>query len=362
MKPANRFAKFLSAKNAGDKVSLDDILLATNWKKSSFDTNFGKHKFEGFLQKKDSNTYVVLRDPSTFSEQDVLDSLSQVARSSKVATKPNRVETKKNGYDFIEKLGTGATAEVWLAKGDDGVEYAVKLFSPREDLLDPSHVKNIKRRFVREGKNGMRIRSDNVVRIFDFGENSEKPFVVMEKAIDCVANMLKEKETLSFKTALEVVSACLKGLIAIHEAGCIHRDVKPSNILSTPRGYVVGDLGIVDWSDFSREFTDRGTITAESVLLGSINYMSPEQHSNPHSVTFKTDVYSLGVTWLQLLTGRIPSSAAIAYRDLKFPPEADSVSQLILDMTEYQPAARPEPADVLLEITNLLEKVKVRPR
>ena len=114
-------------------------------------------------------------------------------------------------------------------------------------------------------------------------------------------------------------------------------------------------LGILRWGDLNRDFTGAGTITKATVQLGSWNYMSPEQVANPHAVTSATDVYALGVTMIELLTGTIPHAQMVAAGRVP-PPCADkAVNDLVARMTRYDPTERPsleEVSEVLATLIN----------
>jgi serine/threonine protein kinase len=122
--------------------------------------------------------------------------------------------------------------------------------------------------------------------------------------------------------------------------------VKPANILRTARGFVLGDLGIVHWGDLSRAFTSAGTITRTSVQLGSWYYMSPEQLDSPHEATPSSDVYALGITWIEMLTGEAPAPQRVAARRVAGPSGNSSLDALIARMTDYEPTARPDIGEI----------------
>ena len=139
----------------------------------------------------------------------------------------------------------------------------------------------------------------------DEGELHGHPFLVMELADESLALRLKAA-SLNADESSAVLESCASGLQYLHANGCVHRDVKPPNVLRFGDRYVLGDLGIVRWSDMKAAFTSAGTITKAAVQLGSWYYMAPEQRASHHEATAASDIYALGVTWYEMLTGVTP--------------------------------------------------------
>jgi serine/threonine-protein kinase len=163
----------------------------------------------------------------------------------------------------------------------------------------------------------------------------------MELADRSVKDMLEMGGPLAPVEARRIISRCLVGLHHLHLSKCIHRDVKPANMLVTSRGVVLGDLGIVKWSDMNPDFVSAGTITTAAVNLGSLNYMAPEQRDAPKTVDASSDIYALGVSWYELLTNTRPSSAAFVAGKTR-PPTADlALNEMIRRMTSYDRGDRP---------------------
>ena len=133
----------------------------------------------------------------------------------------------------------------------------------------------------------------------------------------------------------------MNGLGYLHSLGCLHRDVKPGNILETPRGYVLADLGIVKWSDLNLSFLEAGTMTTASMNLGSISYIAPEQKRNGHAALPASDIYSLGVSWYELLTGDRLIPEAFASGNAPPPTGDTALDEFIKRMTNYEPTIRP---------------------
>jgi len=173
------------------------------------------------------------------------------------------------------------------------------------------------------------------------GEFQGAPFLCMQLAEESVASKLTSISKMSLRESATVVEGCAKGLKFLHSRNCIHRDVKPANILLRAGAFMLGDLGIVKWSDLNTAFTGAGTVTRASVQLGSWFYMAPEQLDAPHEATAASDIYALGVTWYQLLTGDTRTPAAFAAQSFPAPTSNQAVSRCISAMVNYDAAKRP---------------------
>ncbi len=186
----------------------------------------------------------------------------------------------------------------------------------------------------------MKLKHNNIIAYHDFGEIAGHPFVVMDLADESLASKLKSGP-LSLRESLHVVACCVSGLEYLHGQACIHRDVKPANILRFGERFVLGDLGIVQWSGMNEAFTSAGTITRASVQLGSWYYMAPEQRRAPHEVNTLSDVYALGISWYEMLTGRTLDPAEVAAQAFANPIEDSTASDMIRKMIRFSPEDRP---------------------
>ena len=232
-----------------------------------------------------------------------------------------------------------------------GTLVACKIVNPRADLIETSVFANVSKRFAREAANGQKLSHDAVVRYLDSGTDADdRAFLVMELATRSIADALKEQVKFKLPEAEAVVRRVCEGLAYLHATNTIHRDVKPANMLDMPRGVVLGDFGIVQWGEWSPAFTSAGTITRNSVQLGSWYYMAPEQSDAPHQAVPTSDIYSLGVSWYELLSGSTPAPTAFAAG--RVPPATDDArtNNLIAAITKYDAAARPSAADLLKDL------------
>ncbi|MEZ0227256.1 MAG: serine/threonine-protein kinase [Planctomycetota bacterium] len=202
-------------------------------------------------------------------------------------------------YEIVRLLGKGAMGSAWLARQLDLQRHVVvKVLS--ELMMSPA----ILARFDREARTAATISSDNVVKVFDVGRIEDTPLIVME-LVDgqSVDGLLDQRGALAWQDAARIVRDAAAGLAAAHERGILHRDVKPGNILLTRDGRAkVSDFGIAHWDE-------DGSLTRIGAVIGTPAYMSPEQASGA-PVDARTDIYALGVTFYQLLTGCLPYQGA----------------------------------------------------
>ncbi|MDQ3955066.1 MAG: serine/threonine protein kinase [Actinomycetota bacterium] len=216
-------------------------------------------------------------------------------------------------YHLEERLGRGGMGEVWRAR-DDRLQrtVALKLISPGL-AEDPEFLV----RFLREAQNIARITHPNVVGVIDFGEDDEKPFLVMEYVPGKPVSELTG-EPMEESKARAIVTQAAEAAGAAHDQGIVHRDIKPANILLTDDGRAK----LVDFGIASAQHMDR--VTQTGVTIGSPHYISPEQASGQR-VKPQSDVYSLGIVLYELLTGKKPfeaaSVAAVAMAQLENDPE-----------------------------------------
>ena len=208
----------------------------------------------------------------------------------------------------IEKLlGAGGMGEVYQVTDTTlNREVALKLVRPRGVALRDSAA-----RFRREILMARRVTHPNVIRIFDVGRyaagGGDLLFFTMELIEGLsLAEVLAGRKTLGLKACLKIVREIAKGLDALHREGIVHRDVKPSNVLiegamEDPRRVVVTDFGL---AVSTIQLGDgEGNITATGMMIGTPNYMAPEQFLG-QSVTPATDLYGLGLTTYEILFGK----------------------------------------------------------
>ncbi len=253
-------------------------------------------------------------------------------------------------YVLEESLGSGGMAEVFRAH-DKRLErsVAIKFLAPQL-AADPEFLV----RFFAEAQSIAKISHPNVVSVLDFGDIEGAPFLVMQYVPGgSVADMLGDR--ILPERALEVVRDAALGAGAAHEAGLVHRDIKPGNILLSEEGRAtVVDFGIAKSAGSEK-------LTATGQVVGSPHYISPEQATG-QGARRQSDVYALGLVLYELLTGAPPfdgenaTTIAIAHVDQKpKPPSARgadvpaAIDALVLRCLEKDPAARFTDGDELAE-------------
>lgn len=206
-------------------------------------------------------------------------------------------------YVIDKQLGQGAMGAVYLAHDPaNGQHVAIKTMALAREFTGDDLV-DARSRFLREADMAGRLQHPDIVQILDAGETDGLAWIAME-LIDGsdLGQHTQPARLLPLPVVLRAIARVADALAYAHTRGVTHRDIKPENImLDMPReGVKVMDFGVARLADASR--------TRTGVVLGTPTYMSPEQLSGQH-VDGRTDLYSLGVTLFQLLTGRLPCEA-----------------------------------------------------
>jgi len=205
-------------------------------------------------------------------------------------------------YRLIELVGAGGMAQVYQAR-DTLLErpVAVKLLRPQYAADEPFLA-----RFIQEARSAANLSHPNVVAVYDVGEDTlpneatPRPYIVMEFVAGRDLKAIIEAEApLSVERALDIAAQIAQALAHAHEAGLIHRDVKPQNVLVTGDGRVkVTDFGIA-------RALATASISEAGVVLGTVHYLSPEQAAGDPATPL-SDVYALGVVLYEMLAGQLP--------------------------------------------------------
>ncbi len=204
-------------------------------------------------------------------------------------------------YRLLGKLGRGGMGTVYHAFHTHlQREVAVKVLPP-EKTRSAEAVARFKRETLAIGK----LDHPNIVRAQDAGEVDGRHFLVMEHVAGFdLSTVTKRLGPLSVADACELVRQAALGLQCAHEHGMVHRDIKPSNLMVTPEGQVkILDLGL---ALLSEPLPETSELTGEGQVMGTLDYMAPEQLGDSHAVDHRADIYSLGATLYRLLTGRAP--------------------------------------------------------
>ena len=217
-------------------------------------------------------------------------------------------------YKIIGKIGSGGMANVYLAQ--DLIlerQVAVKMMSLTFNEDEESD--NL-RRFQREALSSTELIHPNIVNIYDVGEG-ERPYIVMEyvEGTD-LKKYIQENHPIPYSKVIKIMSQILSGISYAHRNGVIHRDIKPHNILIDKEGTVkITDFGIA-------VALSQNSITQTNSILGSVQYISPEQ-ARGNMVTKQSDIYSLGIVLYEMLTGVVPfegeSAVSVALKHFQSP-------------------------------------------
>ena len=217
-------------------------------------------------------------------------------------------------YKIIGKIGSGGMANVYLAQ--DLIlerQVAVKMMSLTFNEDEESD--NL-RRFQREALSTTELIHPNIVNIYDVGEG-ERPYIVMEyvEGTD-LKKYIQENHPIPYSKVIKIMSQILSGISYAHRNGVIHRDIKPHNILIDKEGTVkITDFGIA-------VALSQNSITQTNSILGSVQYISPEQ-ARGNMVTKQSDIYSLGIVLYEMLTGVVPfegeSAVSVALKHFQSP-------------------------------------------
>ena len=229
--------------------------------------------------------------------------------------------TLADRYVLSEELATGGMGTVYVAT-DSRLERRVAVKLMKVGLADdPRFVE----RFRREARAAGALSHPNVAGVFDYGDDQHRPFIVMElvEGRD-LARLLREEGPLEEARVLSIAAQIADALGHAHAAGVVHRDVKPANVIvGTGDRVKVTDFGI------ARAQTD-SALTATGSLLGTAQYISPEQASGAE-VAPSSDIYSLGIVCFEMLTGSVPytgdSAVAVAMRHVSDRVPAPSTLQ-----------------------------------
>ena len=246
-------------------------------------------------------------------------------------------------YRIIEPIGAGGMGQVYKAY-DNKLQRVVAL-----KVLPPEYVSqpDRRRRFFQEARAASALTHPHILTVYEVGEDDGKPYIAMEYVEGQTLRQKIKASALELKEAVEIAIQIAAGLARAHELGIIHRDLKPENLMLSRDGYAkILDFGLAKLvaerdralvADSEQKTLIRGIETESGTLMGTVNYMAPEQLLGQR-VDRRCDVFSFGVVLCEMLTGKAPfvhenridTMHAILHRDPQFP--GDNRSQLPSDV------------------------------
>ncbi|KTR87073.1 serine/threonine-protein kinase [Leucobacter chromiiresistens] len=263
-------------------------------------------------------------------------------------------------YELSSRIAVGGMGEVWKATDSIiGRTVAIKILKD-EYMGDPGFLE----RFRAEARHAALVNHEGIANVFDYGEEQGSAYIVMELVPGEPLSAIIDREgRLPANRVLGIVAQTATSLQAAHDAGLVHRDIKPGNLLITPEGRVkITDFGIA-------RIADQVPLTATGQVMGTVQYLAPEQASG-HTATAATDIYSLGVVAYECLAGKRPftgeSQVAIAMAQINdTPPDLptdipEPVRNLVLACLAKDAAGRPMTAAKLAQAATALHRGDVQ--
>ena len=204
-------------------------------------------------------------------------------------------------YKILQHLGTGGMSSVYKAEHRMMRHIVAIKVLPKNLVQQSSYLE----RFHQEARAAAQLNHPNMVRAFDVDKEGDTYYLVMEYVDGTdIKEIVARDGALSFKLAAEYARQAAEGLAYAHLKGIIHRDIKPANLLVDKTGTVkILDLGLVRFSDDGQGSL---TVAYDENMIGTVDYLSPEQAMNSHAVDARADIYSLGCTLYFMLTGNPP--------------------------------------------------------
>jgi WD40 repeat protein len=262
------------------------------------------------------------------------------------------------GYELLARIGEGGMGTVYLARGRDGRQVALKVIKPEN-----SRDAEFRARFRSEVEKARRVPPFCTAEVLDADPDHETPYLVVEYVDGAsLADVVRDQGPLSAATVHGVAIGVATALVAIHGAGIIHRDLKPANVL-----FALGTPKVIDFG-IAQPTVPTSQHTRPDLVVGTLAYMAPERFDTDRKrpLTPAADVFAWGVVVTYAATGHLPfagdSPAATAGMILIQPPDLDGLTgglrDLVASALEKDPARRPTASELL---DRLLTAVPVDP-
>ncbi len=217
-----------------------------------------------------------------------------------VAPDPAELAPHFPQLEILSLIGQGGMGAVYMARQLKLDRFVALKVLPAEWGRDPAFAE----RFQREARALARLNHPHIVAVHDFGEAGGHFYLLMEYVDGANLRRLLQTGPIEPRLALQVIPQICDALQYAHEEGVVHRDVKPENILLDARGRVkIADFGLAKLVGPSRASF---TLTGTHQVMGTLDYMAPEQRTRPQEVDHRADIYSLGVVFYEMLTGELP--------------------------------------------------------
>ena len=206
-------------------------------------------------------------------------------------------------FEIRRSLGSGGMGEIFESY-DTELQRTVAI-----KVLASKHIEDgtMKQRFLREARMASQLNHPNIATIYEIGEAAGNPYIVMEYVEGQTLADRIDAGPLAPNDIIDIGVQSAEALAEAHERGVVHRDIKSSNIMITARGKVkVLDFGLAKPLPVLNRPASKLRLTESGVLLGTVSYMSPEQATGRGEVTHLADIFSLGVVFYEMTTGRLP--------------------------------------------------------
>jgi serine/threonine protein kinase len=270
-------------------------------------------------------------------------------------------------YRLLSRLGAGGMSTVYLAEHIHMRQRRAIKVLPRHRVGDSSYLD----RFYREARAAAALDHTNVVHAYDVGCDGDIHFLVMEfvEGSD-LQKLVARRGVLSYESVADVIRQTAEGLAHAHKAGVIHRDIKPANLLIDNTGVVkILDMGLARYTAEESEKQASLTQMHDENVIGTTNYLAPEQALNSHKADARSDIYSLGCTMYYALTGLPPfNTGTVAERLMAHihtkpepvtkhrPRTPDSLMAICDKMLEKKPSDRYQSAEEIVAVLKAWRK------